>query len=62
MSNIEKLGLYLTIYVNDKFIDGNDLKKNIINHLPQLNIFTFDIRSRMFINNQMNVPSKKDIE
>ncbi|CAF3441046.1 unnamed protein product [Rotaria socialis] len=62
MSNIEKLGLYLTIYVNDKFIDGNDLKKNVINRLPQLNLFTFDIRSLMFINNQINLPSKKDIE
>ncbi|CAF3368229.1 unnamed protein product [Rotaria sp. Silwood1] len=62
MSNIEKLSLYLTIYINDKFIDGNDLKKNIINHLPQLSMFTFDIRSLMFINNQMNLPSKKDIE
>ncbi|CAF4810828.1 unnamed protein product [Rotaria sp. Silwood1] len=62
MSNIEKLSLYLTIYINDKFIDRNDLKKNIINHLPQLSMFTFDIRSLMFINNQMNLPSKKDIE
>ncbi|CAF2668538.1 unnamed protein product [Rotaria sp. Silwood2] len=53
MSNIEKLGLYLTIYVNDKFIDGNDLKKNIINRLPQLNVFTLDIRSLTFINNQI---------
>ncbi|CAF5002796.1 unnamed protein product [Rotaria sp. Silwood1] len=51
MSNVEKLGLYLTLYLNDKFIDGNYLKKNIINHLPQLNAFTFDIHSLMFINN-----------
>ncbi|CAF3917835.1 unnamed protein product [Rotaria sp. Silwood1] len=62
MSNVEKFGLYLTFYVNDKFIDGNYLKKNIINHLPQLNAFTFDIHSLMFINNQMNLPSQKDIE
>ncbi|CAF2066212.1 unnamed protein product [Rotaria magnacalcarata] len=61
MSNIEKLGLYLTIDVNDKFIDGNDLKKNVINRLPQLSVFTFDIRSLMFID-QINLPSKKDIE
>ncbi|CAF1119644.1 unnamed protein product [Adineta steineri] len=62
MSNIEKLSLYLTIYITDKFIDGNDLQKNIIDRLPQLNLFTFDIRSVMYKNDQMNLPSKKDIE
>ncbi|CAM4804891.1 unnamed protein product [Rotaria magnacalcarata] len=36
-------------------------KKNVINRLPQLSVFTFDIRSLMFID-QINLPSKKDIE
>jgi len=62
MSNLEKLDLYLTIYVRDRFIDGHDLKKNIFNCMPQLNVFSFDIRSLMFINNQMNFPSKEDIQ
>ncbi|CAF1477318.1 unnamed protein product [Rotaria sordida] len=30
--------------------------------MSQLNQFTFDIRSSMFINNQMNLPSKEDIQ
>jgi hypothetical protein len=62
MSNLEKLDLYLTIYVRDRFIDGNNLKKNILNCMPQLNVFSFDIRSLTFINNQINFPSKEDIQ
>jgi hypothetical protein len=31
------------------FIDGNNLQKNIINFMPRLNQFTFDIRSVVFI-------------
>ncbi|CAF3831388.1 unnamed protein product [Rotaria magnacalcarata] len=61
MSNLEKLGLYLTLYV-ETFIDGNNLKKNILNHISQLNQFTFDIHSLMLINNTMNLPSKEDIQ
>jgi hypothetical protein len=62
MSNLEKLDLYLTICTDGRFIDGNDLKKNILNHMSQLNQFTFDIRSVMFINNEMNLPSQEDIQ
>ena len=45
MLNLEKLSLYLVTSVRKTFIDGNDLKKNIINHMPRLNKFTFNIRS-----------------
>jgi hypothetical protein len=62
MSNLEKLGLYLAAFVNGTFIDGNNLKKNILNHMSQLNQFTFDIRSVICINNEMNLPSKEDIQ
>ncbi|CAF2789704.1 unnamed protein product [Rotaria sp. Silwood2] len=62
MSNLEKLGLYLSIFVYERFIDGNNLKKNILNHMSQLNQFSFHIHSRMFINNEMNLPSKQDIQ
>ncbi|CAF4748953.1 unnamed protein product, partial [Rotaria sp. Silwood2] len=62
ISNLERLGLYLTISVNERFIDGNHFKENILNHMPLLNQFTFDIRSLMFINNQMNLPSNEDIQ
>jgi hypothetical protein len=61
MSNLEKLGLDLTIYVLDRFIDGNNLKENILNRMSELNQFTFNIHSIMFIDNQMNFPSQEDI-
>ncbi|CAF1264653.1 unnamed protein product [Rotaria sordida] len=48
MSNLEQLGLYLLVYVNETFIDGNHLKKKIINGMPRLNQFTFYIRSSMY--------------
>ncbi|CAF1213445.1 unnamed protein product [Rotaria sordida] len=62
MTNLEKLGLYLSIFVDERFIDGNNLKKNILYHMPQLNQFSFHIRSTMFINNEINLPSKQDIQ
>ncbi|CAF2399966.1 unnamed protein product [Rotaria sp. Silwood2] len=62
MSNLERLGLYLTISVNERFIDGNHLKENILNHMLLLNQFIFDIRSLMFINNQINLPSNEEIQ
>ncbi|CAF3037323.1 unnamed protein product, partial [Rotaria sp. Silwood2] len=45
MSNLEKLDVYLSIFVLEKFIDGNNLKKNILNRMSQLNQFSFHIRS-----------------
>src|SRR5690242_14365637 len=62
MSNLEQLGLYLPVYVDETFIDGNDLKKNIINCMPRLNQFTFYIRSIMHIDNEMNFPLTEDIQ
>ncbi|CAF1422817.1 unnamed protein product [Rotaria sordida] len=62
MSNLEELGLYFTAFVNETFIDGNSLKKDILNHMLQLKQFAFDIRSIMSIKNQMNLPSKEDIQ
>jgi hypothetical protein len=62
MSNLEKLGSYLAGFYVETFIDGNHLKKNIINRMPRLSQFTFDIRSVMFIKNEMNLPSKNDIQ
>ncbi|CAF2143390.1 unnamed protein product [Rotaria magnacalcarata] len=62
MSNLEELGLSFTTTVKETFIDGNNLKQNILNQMSQLKHFTFDIRSVMFIKNQMNLPSKEDIQ
>ncbi|CAF3350086.1 unnamed protein product [Rotaria socialis] len=62
MSNLEKLGLHLTIHVNATFIDGNNLKKYILNHMPKLNIFSFDLHSIASINNLIRLPLKEDIQ
>jgi hypothetical protein len=62
MINLEKLALYLSVSVDQIFIDGNNLKKNILNHMSQLNQFSFHIHSTLFINNEMNLLSKDDID
>lgn len=64
MSNLESLGLYLMVrdhYQRDKFIDGDDLKNNVIDHLPRLNKFVFNIYS-MTRFNQINFVSNEDIQ
>ena len=62
MSNLEQLSLYLRISFRETFINGNDLKENILNRMSRLNQFTFYIRSSMFIRNQMYFPSTEDIQ
>ncbi|CAF5120884.1 unnamed protein product, partial [Rotaria magnacalcarata] len=58
----KELGLTFTTTVDETFIDGNNLKQHILNHMSQLKRFTFDIRSVICINNEMNLPSKEDIQ
>jgi hypothetical protein len=62
MLNLEKLALYLLIECQERFIDGNDLKKNIVSHMPKLNDFIFNIRSIISLDNQMHLPSNEDIQ
>jgi hypothetical protein len=62
MSNLEELNLCLTVYVKKAYIDGNHLKRNIINNLPRLNQFTFSITSFAFFCNEMKFPSTEDIQ
>ncbi|CAF3067977.1 unnamed protein product [Rotaria sp. Silwood2] len=65
MSNLESLALYLMVnnhYMKERFIDGNDLKENIINHLPRLEKFAFNIHSRTIFFNQIYLPSNEDIK
>jgi hypothetical protein len=62
MANLEELGLCLTVYVDETFIDGNHLKTEIIKHMPRLNQFTFFINSFIYIVNEMNFPSTEDIQ
>jgi hypothetical protein len=62
MSNLEKLDLYITVGERKTFFDGNDLKMNIINHMSQLNKFTFNIRSSSSFYNEINLPENEDIQ
>ncbi|CAF0795699.1 unnamed protein product [Rotaria sordida] len=62
MSNLEKLDLYLIVCDKQTFVDGNELKKNIINHMSQLNKFSFNIRTIIHLHNQINLPSNQDIQ
>ena len=61
MSNLEELSLYF-INTYGPIIDGDNLEKNIINHMTKLNKFTFNIRSIIRLNNQINLPSNEDIQ
>ncbi|CAF1485048.1 unnamed protein product [Rotaria magnacalcarata] len=55
MLNLEKIDLNLVVGRNRRFIDGNELKKNIINHMPQLNKFVFNIRSTIHLPNEIEL-------
>lgn len=61
MPNLEKLGLYFAVYA-DTFIDGDHVKKNIFNHMPRLNSFTYNIRSMISLTNQTYLPSTEHIQ
>ena len=60
MINLEKLFLYLVIICDRTFIDENNLKKNILNHLPLLCQFEFDIHSKFLLDNEMHFLSNED--
>jgi len=61
MSNLEQLNLYFAMFGRKTFIEGNNLK-NIINYLPQLNKFMFNVRSSIPVEYQINLPSNEDIQ
>ncbi|CAF1531691.1 unnamed protein product [Rotaria sordida] len=62
MSNLEVLGLCFMICPLQTIIDGNHLKRHIINRMLRLNQFTFYISSLISIDNEMNLPSREDIQ
>ncbi|CAF1368374.1 unnamed protein product [Rotaria sordida] len=62
MSNLEQLDLSLLVWTTNTFIDGYNLKLNIINHMPLLNKFTFNIHSSTSFYNQINLPSNEYIQ
>ncbi|CAF4554129.1 unnamed protein product, partial [Rotaria magnacalcarata] len=45
-----------------RFIDGYDLKYNIINHLLRLNKFVFNISSHLPLNDQISLSSNEDCQ
>ncbi|CAF3807757.1 unnamed protein product [Rotaria magnacalcarata] len=61
MPNLKQLNLYFLIFGRKTFIEGNNLK-DIINYMPQLNKFMFNIRSNVSTQNQINLPSNEDIQ
>ncbi|CAF4626468.1 unnamed protein product [Rotaria socialis] len=62
MLNLEKLHLYLFVCGRETFIDGNEMKFNIANHLNHLNTFTFNIYSFIDFNSEINLlPSNEHI-
>ncbi|CAF1545193.1 unnamed protein product [Adineta ricciae] len=64
MSYLERLDLYIQFGNNTTIIDGNYLKRKIINAntLRNLQEFRFSITSRISSPVQLNLPSTKDIE
>ena len=62
MSNLEELQLHIVTISDEKIIDGNDLKKNILNYMPQLNHFGFNILSHVPFDNLDYLPSNADIQ
>ncbi|CAF1213438.1 unnamed protein product [Rotaria sordida] len=62
MSNLEKLDLNLIVCERKTFIDGNELKINIVDYMPELKNLTFNIRSTSSFYNKINFPSNEDIQ
>ena len=50
------------VYRKKGFINGNDFKEDIINNLPRLNKFTFNIRLFNYLPNQTNILSNENIQ
>ncbi|CAF4087833.1 unnamed protein product [Rotaria sordida] len=61
MSNLEELRLYFNCSREESFVDGNDLKTNILIHLPRLTTFKFNIFSFIDHYNQSDLLSNEDI-
>jgi len=62
MVNLEELDLHLVVHCEKRFVDGYNLKYNVINHLFQLNKFLFNIRSCLYLNDQVYLLSNEDCQ
>jgi hypothetical protein len=61
MLSLEKLDLFLRVNRKQGLIDDNELQKNIINYMSQLNKFTLNIYSHHSLPIQIDVPLKENI-
>jgi hypothetical protein len=61
MINLENLVLYFVADCDEIFIDGNNLQKNVISHMPRLNQLIFNIRSMIDYTDLIYFPSNEDI-
>ena len=62
MTNLEKLDLCISVRERKSFFDGNDLKMTIIDYMPQLNKFIFNIHSLSSFYNEIDLPENEDIQ
>ncbi|CAF3927415.1 unnamed protein product [Rotaria sordida] len=62
MLNLEELNLFLQVSDRQKFVDDNDLKRNIIDHMTRLNKFKFCIYSSIQFDNEFDFPSNENIQ
>jgi hypothetical protein len=64
MSNLEELILNLSIdrSTHKSFIDGNNLKNDIISHMSKLNKFVFSIHSNLYLNDLDLLSTNDDIQ
>jgi hypothetical protein len=60
MLNLENLDLRLIVNRDKGLVDGNELNKNIVNHMPRLNKFTFNIFSCHPLPNEVNLLLNED--
>jgi hypothetical protein len=62
MKYLEELSLYVTVKHQSTFIDGTHLKNEMLIYLPQLQIFTFNIKTGCeFLSNEIYMQSNDDI-
>jgi hypothetical protein len=61
MSQLEKLTLSLVVRGRTSFIDGTHLNNDIINKMPYLHTFIFDIVTEHVTINEENLPTSDDV-
>ncbi|CAF0902910.1 unnamed protein product [Rotaria sordida] len=62
MTHLEKLTLYIRIDDRSRFVDGTNLHKNILIHMPRLHTFTFYISTDIQFDDSVDHLSDNDIQ